>query len=189
MGASRLLPLVHAWAEGFDAAEIDWAVGGALAMAGHGYTRETQDIDLFFDPDAGQQVIEILTKRGLHIEEIAAPYHFAFTPDRSRPDERIDLLFPSSQPDISAVVFPVRRVIDGRELPVWPIEHIVAAKLQAHRPKDQNDLQALWNLRLFDPRAVAEVVEELDDDEARMRLRNLCRKPAAVHVPMPPRRK
>jgi hypothetical protein len=90
---------------------------------------------------------------------------------------------------MTAVVFPVRADVGGRSLPVWPMEQLVASQLQADRPKDRADLQALWQLRLFEPAEVLEVLAEMLDKEAIAALERLVERPSDEQArrPLPSR--
>ena len=96
-------------------------------MAAHGFTRETRDIDVFVSPDSREETLQLCGELGLPLEQIFAETHYAYIPDASDPDQRIDLLFPHSRPDITAVVFPVRRQLRGVEYPIWDL-HLIAVQ-------------------------------------------------------------
>lgn len=171
MGSEKLLPFLKTWAPELSKREFDWAVGGALAMQVHGYQRETRDIDLFFAPEQREAVLSFFDERGIETHEVHGPFHYAISPFPAEPDLRFDLLFPYDRPDITAVAFPTHAEVSGVTVPVWRIEHIVAAKLTSMgRPKDEHDVRALWDLRLFEPEQVREVLREIGRKDAVDRL-------------------
>ena len=53
---AELVRLVRA----FDAANIDYAICGALALAAHGFPRATKDIDLLARPEDAERIRELL---------------------------------------------------------------------------------------------------------------------------------
>src|SRR5687767_11340801 len=87
--------IVLACAKELDALDADWAIGGAAAMAVHGYERATKDIDLFIGDDVREELLDRLRARALPILAAMPPIHYALVPNPRRPDERVDLLFPA----------------------------------------------------------------------------------------------
>ncbi len=153
--------------------DADWAVGGAFAMAAHGYTRETRDIDLFIGDDAREPLLAALRAHGVAVEEIVEDIHYAAIPDRRDPEARVDLLFPSSEPDVSAVMAARPALVLRRKVPVWPLHLIVANKLLSERAKDAHDLVELRQRGLIDAGRVLEVLQEMKERGAIERLRRL----------------
>lgn len=151
----------------------DWAVGGALAMAAHGFTRETQDIDVFIDPEHRAQVLAGLQKQRISVIVLAEDYHYAIQPKRAGPEERVDLLFPYSEPDVSAIAVPDYGTVDGKRRPVWPLSLIVVNKLMGDREKDGSDLVSLRARGLIDGADVLQILEHMAEHEAIKRLRTL----------------
>lgn len=155
------------------ALDADWAVGGAFAMAAHGYTRATRDIDLFIGDDVREPLLASLRARGVAVDEILEHIHYAAIPDRRDPEARVDLLFPSSEPDVSAMMSARPAQVLRRRVPVWPLHLIVANKLLSERDKDAHDLAELRKRGLIDAGRVLEVLQELGERGAIKRLQAL----------------
>ena len=161
-------------------AHVEYAVGGALAMSAHGYTRATDDVDLFFPEESRQKALRLLRTQGLQVVAIADPFHYAVFPNKTDPSDRLDLMFPSAEHDVSAAEFPDEAVVDGVTLPVWPMALIVAAKLMSTRPKDKQDLLALRDRALYEPKEVLKILKHMGEPEAIAELK-------ALHAPAAPR--
>ena len=157
----ELLRLVAEAMEGD--AELDYAIGGALAMRAHGYKRHTDDVDLFAQEKDRAAVLRALREVGLNVTPIFSPHHYIATvPGETDPDSRIDVMFPSAEPDLSAVEFPDEARLADIKVMVWPMPLIVIAKFYSDRPQDRLDLAALLDRGLFDPKHVASMIEVLD---------------------------
>lgn len=156
-----------------------YAIGGAVAMAAHGFARETSDLDVFFHGDDSNRVLSALRKAGLKIATIAEPYHYAIFPDLTDPDTRIDLLFAWSEPEVSAIDAPdeLDATIMGEEMTVnvFPVVLIATAKLVSDRVRDHQDVAAMYVRGLFDPTEVKTILKHLKDKDATQRLRDLTR--------------
>ncbi len=168
-------------AEQLDDVGADWAIGGATAMQAHGYSRATRDVDLFIGDDARTELLARLRARGLAAKAIFSPHHYRIDPPARRdPEASIDLMFPALGIESLGLMAATRTRIDGTEMPVVPIHHLVALKLTTD-PKidpsrylrDQADLLALRDRGLIDPLRVGEILEDVNDAEARLRLRQL----------------
>lgn len=155
--------------------DADWAVGGAFAMAAHGYTRETSDIDLFIGDDAREPLLAALRARGVAVDEVLEDIHYAAIPDRRDPEQRIDLLFPSSEPDVSALMAARPASVLRRRVPVWPLHLIVAAKLMSSRAKDAHDIVELHKRGLIDAGRVLDALQDMGEPAAIKRLQALVR--------------
>jgi hypothetical protein len=78
---------------------------------------------------------------------------------------RIDLLFPSDDPEWSAVQFPETGIIAGLNVEVFPVALLVASKFQSDREEDHADVKVMYERGLFDPAAVAEIFRNMDSDD------------------------
>lgn len=135
-----------------DGLGIDWMVAGGLAARAHGATRELHDIDLYVEEGALERVLP------------EAREHHAHGPRRHR-DEHWDCLFAEfryageeielaeaarcrhrSGPDApwhpAGADFDaaVRREVFGVEVPVMPLDALVAYKRRLGREVDRRDL-------------------------------------------------
>jgi hypothetical protein len=168
-------------AEELDALGADWAIAGATAMQVHGYARATRDVDLFIGDDVRLELIRRLRDRKLSPTAVFSPHHYRVAPaGRRDPEAAIDLLFPALGVESLGLLAAKRERIDGAELPVLPIQHLVALKLTTDPAidpsrylRDQADLVALRDRGLVDSTRVAQILEDVGDREARGRLAEL----------------
>jgi hypothetical protein len=105
----------------------------------------------------------------------------AVVPRARTPDIRIDLLFPALGVESLGLMAARRAPIAGRDMPVVPLPHLVAAKLAVDPDEDrdryledQQDLRALWARGLVDVGAVEQVLHDTGDRDAVRRLHELA---------------
>jgi hypothetical protein len=141
-----------------------YAIGGALAMAAHGYARQTNDVDAFLADGDIAAWSRALRAEGLRVEPVVGGIHYvASSPEHG--DVRIDLLVPADDPEWSAVQAPETGDIAGVRAEVFPVSLLVAAKFQSTREEDHADVKAMYERGLFDPRAVVNVFRAMKDGE------------------------
>jgi hypothetical protein len=149
-----------------------YAVGGAEAMAAHGYVRQTKDIDIFVAEDDLNRIMHALRKVGLKTFPISEPSHFAAAL-RGDPDieRRIDVLVPAGEPELSAIEHAVEMKRYGQLWRVFRPNLLAVAKFYAAHhggdPKHQLDLLAMYRRGIFDGDAVREMIAYLDKDDAK----------------------
>ncbi len=136
----------------------DYAIGGAFAMAAHGYTRQTEDIDVFMLQKDRNKVLNSLRKRGVKFWEIADPCHYAIVPDGRNIARRIDLLFTSDDIEVDAVTFPQMLDVHDDTVNVFPLELLVAAKADSDREKDHDDVKRMYGLGMFEPDEIVKLL-------------------------------
>jgi len=110
-------------------------VGGGLAVCAWGYRRETADVDAFFhegDRAAVLRSLHSLLPESFVLEKLDRS-HYVVVPEGNSPDERIDLLFASGDPEKSAIEMSVTRKYRGVDTPVFPADMLVACKFLADR--------------------------------------------------------
>lgn len=159
--------------------DLDWAIGGAVAMAFHGYSRHTEDLDVFFRGRDVNRVLHGLRSRGVRFATIADPFHYAIFPDLTNPDRRIDLLFAWDDVESDALAFPDQREIllggEALQVPVFPLLLLVAAKVRSDRPRDHDDVARMAERGLFLPAQARQILERLgEDDDTLRRLDGAC---------------
>jgi hypothetical protein len=149
------------------AKEVDrpYAIGGALAMAAYGYTRQTSDVDAFLAEGDISAWARALRAQGLRVDRVVSGIHYVATVPDHPADVRIDLLLPSDDPEWSAVQAPQTANIGGVRAEVFPVALLVAAKFQSDREQDRADVAAMHEHGLFDPRQVLKVLRAMNDDE------------------------
>lgn len=176
-----LVALVRRCARHLDKLEADWAVGGATAMGAHGYVRQTRDVDLFIADDCRADLLAALKGDGYLVDDVMPPVHYVVTPLKAAdPESRVDLLFPALGIETLGLMAARRVSIAGMKLPVMPLAHLVALKLQTDplfdRDRYDKDLQDLRELRArgyIDSRKVEELLEDVRDKAAVRRLHDL----------------
>lgn len=183
-------------AEELDALGADWAVAGATAMQVHGYARATRDVDLFVGDDVRLELLGRLRARKLSPTAIFSPHHYRVAPaDRRDPEASIDLLFPALGVESLGLLAATRERVDGADLPILPMQHIVALKLTTDPAidpsrylRDQADLVALRDRGLVDSSRVAQILDDVGDREARARLVDLVANSTGRAIASPKRR-
>jgi hypothetical protein len=168
-------------AQELDALGADWALAGATAMQVLGYARATRDVDLFIGDDTRSEILARLRARAVPVKAIFSPHHYRIEPPgRKDPEASIDLLFPALGIESLGLMAAKRAVIEGTEMPIVPIHHIVASKLAtdphidpSRYMRDQADLVALRDRGLVDPVRVGRILEDVRDRDARARLADL----------------
>lgn len=143
----------------FSAANVEYLVVGAYAVAAHGLPRATGDIDLFVRPTAAnaQRVWEALLSFGTPLDRVSIQ---DFTRDGTIfqigvVPTRIDVITA-----IEAVSFEDawhRRVeleLDGLRLPVISLQDLLKNKRAVGRPQDRADVERLQALSKRDQRRV-----------------------------------
>jgi hypothetical protein len=163
----RVLQLVHDVAEAIAPLGVDYAIGGALAMAAHGVRRYTSDVDVFAKDEDRPAIMRALRAQGLETATIMSPFHYiAYRPEHADPEVRIDVLFPAGEPELSAVEFADRGMVGDVELNVFPVDLLVASKFYSDRPEDGYDIKKMLNMGAFDPAAVEKLIASIDPEGA-----------------------
>lgn len=133
-----------------DAAAIDYALVGGLAVAVWGAPRATQDIDLLVRPEDVERILDKVKPLGFRLK--AFPMTFTggmrmqrvsrieegslLTLDLLLVDENLEPVFASRQ----------RFEVDGRPIWVASREGLIQMKVAAGRPQDALDVQSLEDL-------------------------------------------
>lgn len=147
------------------APDVPYAIGGATAMAFHGYRRFTRDVDVFVLEEGLNPLMRALRAVGLEVFAISEPSHYAAKlrgdPD---PERRIDVLIPSGEPELSAV----EHAVTGGRFRVFPPNLLAMAKFYAlddgGDPRHAFDLLAMYRRGMFDPEAVRAMIESIDPE-------------------------
>jgi hypothetical protein len=134
-------------AEALEAAEVPYALGGALAYGLWGVPRATLDVDLnvFVEPEALAPVFEAFATLGIPVDPAVAQdsvqregmfqaWYGIF---------RLDVFTPSIDFAWEAARTRVRRAFDGQEAWFLSAEALAVFKLLFFRPKDLVDLERL----------------------------------------------
>ncbi len=141
---------LEALIEALEAAKVDYALCGGVALAIHGAPRATQDIDLLLRPSDLPALREVARGRGFTLESF--PMDFAsgltiqrFTKIVEGQPFMLDVLLVG--PAIQAV-WDDRKVVPfaGGSLRVVSREGLISLKLAAARPQDIADIKRLEEL-------------------------------------------
>ena len=129
------------------AAEIDHAVGGALALGFYAEPRGTLDVDLniFVDADESGEALDALSAGGIVVDRDRATATIATRGDlflRHR-GCRLDLFF-NSIPLHASIARRTREVrLLGVSVPILAPEDLIVLKLLFHRHKDVVDIERM----------------------------------------------
>lgn len=135
----------------FDKEEIEYAVCGGLAMAIHGFTRATVDIDLLIEPESLEKAFSVAEGEGYDIRGLDISFKERAVEIRrvSKIDDdgevlSLDLLMVTPQVQD---VWETREFISflGTKLPVVSREGLKKMKVLAGRPQDLADIERLGN--------------------------------------------
>jgi hypothetical protein len=142
-------------------ARVKMGIGGGIAVAAHGYRRDTVDVDAFFHYEDRQKVVRALRQvaSSYEIEPITND-HWIAVPPGAEPDERIDLMFATGDPEESAIEMAKVKKCRGVNAPVFSVVWLVVAKFLADRnsPIDWADIYTLYQRGAYD---VSDVVKRL----------------------------
>ena len=193
--ASILQKLLRITLQAVHAAEIPYAIGGALAMEAHGLSRSTKDVDIFVKPDNAFALLRALRVLGLTVIPIFEPHHYAaYLPKNTDPEARIDILVPAGEPELSAIEWSETKSIFGIDAEVFPVDLLVFAKAYANRPKDELDLAMMMARGMFDQKHVSDLIRSVDPDGADefdrliKRITRKTDKRRTIKTRLPPRR-
>ena len=144
---------------------ITYAVGGATALAAHGYRRNTRDVDVLVIEKDLPKILRALRGVGLDVFAVFEPSHFAAKlPGDPDPERRIDVLVPYSEPELSAIEFPVKK----RKLRMFDSDLLALSKFYAlddsKDPRHGYDLHAMFRRGMFDPRKVRMMLGSVDPE-------------------------
>lgn len=146
---------------------IDYAIGGAVAMAMHGYTRETLDVGVFVRRADVGKLRTALRERGLSIDVSGQPYQYIAYREEDPRDVRIDILVPEADPDTSAIEDPDLIDYEQIKVNVAPVYIIVLSKIYAYDAgvlKSLGDIQEMYARGMFDPDHITDHVRHMDED-------------------------
>jgi len=139
---------------------IPFAIGGAVAMAAYGYTRATNDVDIFIDPNWHTPSLRAMRKAGFKVERIHGDDHWIATREEGGQRYRIDLLYPSADPDWSAIQFP--DLIE--DIPFFPAEMIALSKMYVNTYESVTDIVVLLRRGIVDPIAARHILQRMDPE-------------------------
>jgi hypothetical protein len=137
-------------------AGVDYVVVGGIAVAFQGYGRATKDLDITYATNAGnlQRLGEVLVAVNARLRGIAEDLPFVPDGRMLRPtsiltldtdDGGLDLLVaPPGAPSYAALRRRADVVtLEGAEVRIASLDHLLAMKRAAGRPQDLVDIEAL----------------------------------------------
>lgn len=135
----------------FRAANVDYAVVGGVAVNAHGYTRATNDLDIFIRPtvDNAEPAYQALRALGVPLEAFEAAdlledeQNLRFGPD----DDHVDILASIGEMPFDQVWRNrVEAIIEGVQVSFISKQDPIANKLQVGRLRELADAEELASL-------------------------------------------
>lgn len=134
--------------EALNAAKIDWAFVGGIAVGIYGFIRATEDIDIIVKEHDLQEIDRILEKNGFVINESPLVFQDGFKCFRRLKFDNNDSFFILDilvHPEFSETY--LRNKIEGgissTKSFVISKKDLIEMKLKANRPKDRIDIESL----------------------------------------------
>jgi hypothetical protein len=160
MGGGDVRRTAESLARRLDEAGIPYAIAGALALAGHGYVRMTEDVDV------------ILTREGLaefkrrflglgYVEQFRGSKGVRDTENQVKIDVLLAGEFPGDgKPKPVSIPDPAAVALRGERYALLPLERLLELKLASgmtapHRLRDLADVLELIRIRVL-PRELAQ---------------------------------
>ncbi len=166
--SSALTDLLRSIAQAMEKNKLDYAIGGAVAMAAYGYARNTSDIDLFVSREQKPKVLAALRKLGLDIVPVFRGAHYlGQVPGVPIGKLSVDVLFPEQDPDWSAVQMPETVRVDRVRFEAFPLSLLFLAKAQAvldggdTEMKHEHDLRHLLQEGLVDEPEILKMAKRM----------------------------
>ena len=135
---------------GLDAAGVEYALVGGLAVAVWGAPRATQDIDLLVRPEALDRAVTVAGERGFVLPALRMTFSDGMEVQRVSKVDRgallmVDFLLVSGSLE---TIWQSRTKLDIATGPIWVVSRdaLIQMKLAAGRPQDAVDIQRLQEL-------------------------------------------
>ncbi len=159
------------------AAGFHFGLGGARALALHGCSRDTIDVDVFFT-EQSRGVLTFLRDRGFRVSHFAADHFLAIPEGATSLSDHLDVFFPRVEPAQSGIGRAVDIDVDGTAVPVLPVASLVAAKLLASSSLQNGDAWLALDAGVVTAAAVAREIERVarlpaNDDRYRARFEDV----------------
>lgn len=149
---------------------LNYAVGGAEAMAMHGYERATADVDVYVLAEDLNAFMVALRQAGLETVSVFEPFHYAARlPGDPEFERRVDVLSPAGEPELSGIEYADFGMRYGRAWRVFPPDFLAATKFYAYNDSGDDrhkaDMQAMYRRGIFDAAKVRKIVEFLGKED------------------------
>jgi hypothetical protein len=133
-----------------DAADVEYALVGGLAVAVWGAPRATKDIDLLVRPERLQAALEVADARGYRLRALPMRFKDGMELQRVSKVDAGELLtvdYLLVNPNLEAV-WQSRQKLAILAGPIWVISRsaLIQMKVAAGRPQDAVDIQSLQDL-------------------------------------------
>jgi hypothetical protein len=146
-----------------------YAIGGAVGMAVHGYARQTSDVDLFIDDSARTVVLLLheLKRRGFYVMPLPdGPHYIARLSDERNADAFILVTLAMDDIDWSAVTAPDQATMGDLSFQVFPPELLVLSKFYSvDNPQYLADIYKMFHRAAFDPTLARKYLAEMDPEK------------------------
>lgn len=132
---------------------VKFLLVGGYSVIIHGYKRTTGDMDIWLKPtnEAKPALTSVLRKLDISSEELDAINALDFSNILAfsvfEPPEQVDFLTQISMVDFDeAYASKIIAEIDGIQVPVIHLNHLVLSKINTGRAQDKADIEALQNV-------------------------------------------
>ncbi len=155
----RLRELLIAFREMAKHARRPYAITGAVAMAAHGYTRPTEDLDVLLHRRHARLWLRAARDVGLDTTSVVdGAYHLAWFRRHRDASVRIDLIFPTAPVFVDGIGDAQPRSVGGVPIRVLATHLIGAAKRVSQAENHVADLKAMIALNLVDEPSIESVL-------------------------------
>jgi hypothetical protein len=128
--------------------DVDYIVIGGLAVANYGFARNTADIDFWYKPTTENylKIIEVFEKFGIDVSSLKDS---VFDPEKSYLRFPVGVNVEFLPTILGTVPYTEARskstitVLDGLEIPMLNIDHLIQNKRATGRPIDKIDVEEL----------------------------------------------
>jgi len=133
--------------------QVDYIVIGGIAVANHGFPRNTSDIDFWYDPTNQNflNIIKIFEELGVDVSSLN---EVTFDPKKSFlrfPVHGVNIEFLPSILGLTSFADAKRKAkhieLDGTRVPILSLDHLIENKIATNRPIDKIDVEELKRKR------------------------------------------
>lgn len=144
-----------------------YGVGGALAMAAHGYVRQTSDADAFVLRGDVNAWLRAAREEGFEIDSVGMGQYMLFLKKHRDPLARVDILVALDEPELSAVETSKGKTLGGVRAKFVSPEFLAAMKMASERPEDHHDVVAMLDRGIFRAQTVLWLLGRVWPEKAR----------------------
>jgi hypothetical protein len=160
----RLRELLIAFREMVKIVRRPYAITGAVALAAHGFTRSTEDLDVLLLRRHARLWLRAARDVGLDTTSVVdGAYHLAWFRRHRDSSIRIDLIFPTARVFVDGIADAQPRSVGGVPIRVLATDLIAAAKSVSQAENHVADLKAMIALNLVDESSIESVLRTAAD--------------------------